>query len=332
VPTRLSPGVQVEADESGAHPVEGVGTAVAALVGMSGSGPTNTPTLVTDWSRYTSIFGQFVGSYHLAHAVHGYFLIGGGSCHVVRVGRDGRSTPMPTGVPGVERALEATTRGNARQSGCEVPASTCVVPADFVGSPAGGTGFGGLEAIGEITMVSVPDLTWAHQHELVDLEAIRAVQLAMIAHCELMGDRVAIIDTPPNLDAEQVREWRVDAVGHDSKDARRYWPWIYVLDPAQRHHGLLPLIGAIFVRAHKFESTISILVPLPSNASAISLTPCLDAAPESADTPNETSPSALSMMRLPTLESRPCETLTRDTSSLRADHHTRLPAEAVPNW
>ena len=36
---------------------------------------------------------------------------------------------------------------------------------------------------------------------LLDDEGVTAVQLAMIAHCELMGDRVAILDTPPSLKA-----------------------------------------------------------------------------------------------------------------------------------
>jgi|GEM_PF-3877815 len=31
----------------------------------------------------------------------------------------------------------------------------------------------------------------AYQHELIDLTAVKSVQLAIIAHCELMGDRMA---------------------------------------------------------------------------------------------------------------------------------------------
>ena len=53
----------------------------------------------------------------------------------------------------------------------------------------------------------------------------------MIAHCELMADRVAILDTPPGLNAQQVKEWRVDDAGYDSKYATLYWPWIKVMDP-----------------------------------------------------------------------------------------------------
>ena len=47
MPTYLSPGVYVEEIESGARPLEGVGTAVAAFVGLAESGPFNEPTLAS---------------------------------------------------------------------------------------------------------------------------------------------------------------------------------------------------------------------------------------------------------------------------------------------
>ena len=81
-------------------------------------------------------------------------------------------------------------------------------------------------------MVCVPDLMAAYQQGMIDLEGVKAVQLAMIAHCELMGDRVAILDPPPGLNAQQIKEWRVDKAGYDSKYAALYWPWVKVFDPA----------------------------------------------------------------------------------------------------
>ena len=95
-------------------------------------------------------------------------------------------------------------------------------------------------------MLSVPDLMAVYQAGNIDLEGLQAVQLAMIAHCELMGDRVAILDAPPGLNAQQVKEWRVDKAGYDCKYATLYWPWIKVFDPlsgqatlrpAERPHG-----------------------------------------------------------------------------------------------
>src|SRR4051794_29415974 len=86
MPTYLSPGVYVEEVESGSRPIEGVGTAVAAFVGIAADGPFHTPTLISSWTQFTSVFGDFVADSYLAHAVYGYFLNGGGNCYVVRIG------------------------------------------------------------------------------------------------------------------------------------------------------------------------------------------------------------------------------------------------------
>src|SRR5487761_1295360 len=94
MPQYLSPGVYVEEVDSGSRPIEGVGTAVAAFIGLAERGPTNQPVLVTNWGQFTQTFGDFVEGSYLAHAVYGYFLNGGGSAYVVRVGEDGQ-TPVP---------------------------------------------------------------------------------------------------------------------------------------------------------------------------------------------------------------------------------------------
>ncbi|HEY4228074.1 MAG TPA: phage tail sheath family protein [Candidatus Limnocylindrales bacterium] len=313
MPQYLSPGVYVEEVESGSKPIEGVGTAVAAFVGLAARGPANQPTLVTNWSQFTQTFGEFVENSYLAHAVYGYFLNGGGACYVVRVGADGampaaqaelasgkdKATPayramaleagpagnditidiQPSsetsestfklvvnqgGKPvevfdnvtsgkgkanvvtqvkaqsklirleevGTASAVERVpAQGSMSLSGGGSSVPTRVTPDDYVGNSADRTGFAGLEAVDEVTMLSVPDLMAVYQQGVIDLEGVQAVQLAMIAHAELMGDRVAILDAPPSLNAQQVKEWRVDKAGYDSKYATLYWPWIKVFDP-----------------------------------------------------------------------------------------------------
>src|SRR3954453_12274992 len=102
MPTYLSPGVYVEEVEAGARPIEGVGTAVAAFVGFAPQGPFNTPTLVSNWSQYTQLFGEFAEGCYLAHAVYGYLLNGGGNCYVVRIGGqrgDGNGSAAAAGKP-----------------------------------------------------------------------------------------------------------------------------------------------------------------------------------------------------------------------------------------
>jgi phage tail sheath protein FI len=113
----------------------------------------------------------------------------------------------------------------------------------YVGNSADRTGFGGLEAIDEVTMLCVPDLMSAYQKGALSEEDVKAVQLAMIAHCELMADRVAILDTPAGLKAEDVKKWRMDVTGYDSKYATMYWPWIKVADPVAGKQIFVPPSG-----------------------------------------------------------------------------------------
>ena len=326
MPTYLSPGVYVQEVSSGSKPIEGVGTAVAAFVGLTEKGPANTPTLVTNWTQFNTVFGDFVEGSYLAHAVYGYFLNGGGSAYVVRVGSDGageqpsargelaaREEPgravyritaaeggpagddisVEIGDPGeagedtfkvtvsrggkVEETFDnvSTKRGSnnaatvvkarsklirleevgtggaitlpekasVKLSGGTAVTQVRVTADDYVGNSADRTGFAGLEAVDEVTMLSVPDVMAAYQRGIIDLEAVQAVQLAMIAHCELMGDRVAILDAPPSLNAQQVKEWRQDKAGYDSKYAALYWPWIKVFDPLKGQGMVIPPSG-----------------------------------------------------------------------------------------
>jgi phage tail sheath protein FI len=321
MPNYLSPGVYVEEVEAGSRPIEGVGTAVAAFVGLAARGPANTPTLVTNWNQFTSTFGEFVEGSYLAHAVYGYFLNGGGAAYVVRVGADGvmptasaelpsaekgkpafRVAALESGPAGNDISVDVETSGEAAEGnfklvvkqggkvvetfdnvtagkgktnvatvvksqsktivieetggalavpaagsvslaggGASVPAR--VSPSDYVGNSSDRTGFAGLEAVDEVTMLSVPDLVAVYEQGIIDLEGLQAVQLAMIAHCELMGDRVAILDSPPGLNAQQVKEWRVDKAGYDSKYATLYWPWVKVFDPLSGQAKFVPPSG-----------------------------------------------------------------------------------------
>ncbi len=322
MPQYLSPGVYVEEVEAGSRPIEGVGTAVAAFVGLAQRGPANTPVLVTNWSQFVAAFGDFMEGSYLAHSIYGYFLNGGGAAYVVRIGADGAAAPtarlelpsstdkataafraiaLAAGPAGDEIGVEiaepsepgegvfklVVTRGGKDEevydnvsvkrgkqnvftavkasklirleevakgelapasgkmalSGGAASAAVRVTPDEYVGNPADRTGFGGLEAVDEVTMVAAPDLMALYQKGIIDLEGLKAVQLAMIAHCELMGDRVAILDAPPDYNAQQVKEWRVDKAGYDSKYATLYWPWIKVFDPIAGQAAFVPPSG-----------------------------------------------------------------------------------------
>lgn len=314
MPSYLSPGVYVEEVDSGSRPIEGVGTAVAAFVGLAESGPFDTPTLVSNWTQFTNTFGGYLGNAALAQSVFAYFQNGGGNCYVVRIGKsmadsstNGNARALESTVPQAEignlkvtavdgSAVDGSLRVDIVEADGESPegslkllvrrgnevveehngvttgrgqtsvrtvvnaastlvkidtipgkssdelaagqSATLVVPTptatvssalsseDYVGDVATRSGFSGLEAIDEVTMVCIPDLMTAHQQGAIDVDTVKAVQLAMISHCELMGDRMAILDTPPDLNAQQVKQWRVDTTGFDSKYAALYWPWV----------------------------------------------------------------------------------------------------------
>lgn len=102
---------------------------------------------------------------------------------------------------------------------------------DFEGDVTIRSGTGGLEVADDAAMVCCPDILAAYQQGLIDLEGVKAAQLALIAHCERMGDRVAILDTPPGLGPQDVRKWRLDVAGYDSKYAAMYYPWVRIMGP-----------------------------------------------------------------------------------------------------
>jgi len=119
---------------------------------------------------------------------------------------------------------------------------------DYVGDSAKRSGFGGLEEIDEVTMVCVPDVMAAYQQGLKNgkttftLEDVQVVQQAMVAHCERLGDRVAILDPPPGLKVQDMLDWRAKT-NYDSKYATLYWPWIKVSDPATGDNIPVPPCG-----------------------------------------------------------------------------------------
>ena len=333
MPTYLTPGVYVEEVPSANKPIEGVGTAVAAFVGLAPGGPVNTPMRIANWTQFAKIFGDpvnpdngpFMEGAYLAHSVYGFFQNGGSLCWVVRVGpEDGGAGALPRAAlpaatdKGVEafRAValagagdsvtvevteepdaagkdgDATYTLNVRAGDRsesheglslkkgraniatkvnaasnlikieEVSASlpetrvatgsyTLSAPAQkpdaiesthFEGDVARRSGMGGLAAVDEITMVVMPDIMTLQNG---DDAQVRDLQGKMIAHCEMAGDRLAILDAPADLLPQDVLEWRMNTAGYDSKMAALYYPWIEVMDPLTKRPMMVPPSGHV---------------------------------------------------------------------------------------
>jgi uncharacterized protein len=100
---------------------------------------------------------------------------------------------------------------------------------DFIGDAAERTGINGLEAIDEISLVLCPDLMAGYDGSIAARELVKQVQTALIAHCENMQYRFAILDSPPGLSAQGVRDWRLE-VNYDTSYAALYYPWVKIVD------------------------------------------------------------------------------------------------------
>jgi phage tail sheath protein FI len=332
MPTYLTPGVYVEEVPSTSKPIEGVGTSIAAFVGLAPGGPVNTPMRISNWTQFAKIFGDpnepdngpFMEGAYLAHAVYGFFQNGGGLCWVVRVGAgDGAAarpqaalpaaadktieafhaealpdingsvkvevTEEPSAGEGAEPTyklvVDAGTDGKEEYEGLTLKkgrqniatkvnasskfikitetaglpdsrpatgtytlsapsvAAEKVKATDFEGDVARRQGMGGLAAVDEVTMVCMPDVMGLASDG--DDSQLRDLQGKMIAHCEGAGDRMAILDAPPNLLPQEILEWRMNTAGYDSKFATLYYPWIEVMDPLTNQPMLVPPSGHV---------------------------------------------------------------------------------------
>lgn len=169
----------------------------------------NTPGFVDSWQAYMAIYGDFLDNAYLPDAVYGFFANGGQQCYII--------------------SLQSVTENDT------FPLPPLTVN-DFIGNIADRSGLAGLEALGDVDLIVCPDLMLPNEDKLFtdDIrEKIKRVQTAVIAHCERMGDRMAILDMLPNLNPLAAKEWRY-YVNYDSSYAMMYYPWIDILDHAGR--------------------------------------------------------------------------------------------------
>jgi phage tail sheath protein FI len=103
----------------------------------------------------------------------------------------------------------------------------------FAGSESARSGINGLALADEVTMVIVPDLITAATKEdgNVDLGLWKSVQTALISHCEQQSNRMAVLDAPPGMTPQEIKDWRSDVAMYDSPFAALYYPWIKIDNP-----------------------------------------------------------------------------------------------------
>lgn len=113
------------------------------------------------------------------------------------------------------------------------PVPVPVTGRNFAGSESQRNGIGGLALAEDVTIVCVPDLVTAATKPdgSIDLGLWKAVQTSLISHCEQNGNRMAILDAPPGMTPQQIKEWRSEVAMYDSAYAALYYPWIKVENP-----------------------------------------------------------------------------------------------------
>lgn len=101
------PGIYIQEIPS-TRSIQGASTSVAAFIGVTDTGPLNTPTLITSWNAYTRQFGGLVWMGFNSWAVYEFFQEGGAACYVVRAA-DKNGVPA-TATAGTTK-MAATTNG-----------------------------------------------------------------------------------------------------------------------------------------------------------------------------------------------------------------------------
>lgn len=248
-----SPGVYVEEIDRGTKPIEAVGTSIAAFIGITAEASykkldpatgkrvpdpdqesrLNKATLVTNWTQYADVFGEFVPGAYLPDAVYSYFANGGGPCYITSLRAVNETQPEAKPSRRSKAAAAAASSGETPSEAAPAPAApaelTALTVEEFVGDPAARTGLGGLEALDDIRLVLCPDVMAGYDGSDEAKTRIKLVQEALITHCKNMKYRFVILDTPPHLNAQQAKEWR-EFLNFDSDYAALYYPWLVVAD------------------------------------------------------------------------------------------------------
>jgi len=186
-------------------------SSVAAFVGLAPAGPLDRAVRVDSFEGFAEAFGD------PDRPQEGPFVAGARLAHAVRgFFRNGGRACWVVRVAGE-------------------PGTTTV--ADHLG-PGGGLRL--FTTLDEPTVVAAPD---AHA-VATGAEGTRAIQRELVASCERIVGRIALVDPPPGIDADGALAWRT-ASRIDSPAAAAYFPWIEAIDPTGHHTVAIPPCGHV---------------------------------------------------------------------------------------
>ena len=200
MPQYMSPGVYVEEVPSGTAPIAGVGTSTGGFIGLIPDGvsmpampdgtrytlaPAGEPQLVTNFTEFTNRFGEVAAKVD-ANSVLGHAVRG----YFV----NGGSRLWVTRVASLSAGESSDPIDDALAA---------------------------METVDEIALVAAP----IKPPDGVDAIRLKAIHEKLLDHCERLGDRFAILDSP-----EEVPVITADAINHlrESSYGAIYFPWIDV--------------------------------------------------------------------------------------------------------
>jgi hypothetical protein len=194
MPSYLYPGVYVEETNSGARPIEAVGTSTAGFVGVAPETDVaiGQAVALNNWTEFLKRFTKPDGKYdkpnHLANAVQGFFLNGGSRCYVA---------PIPKGGP-------------------------------LVGK---GSGFDALNKIDEVAIVAAPGMTDLVSYNAIIQSAVDTLDRVAILDAIASTDDLTLLTKVASLpDDKGKQDPGLRPPNNDQGMAALYFPWIRGVD------------------------------------------------------------------------------------------------------
>jgi hypothetical protein len=102
------------------------------------------------------------------------------------------------------------------------------------------TGLVALEDVTDVSIVAAPGSSYAGA-SYYSLDALQ-ITFNLIAHCEKLRYRIAVLDSPDGESVTQVSQWRGQI---DSTYAAFYYPWVRILDPVTDLETNMPPSGYV---------------------------------------------------------------------------------------
>ncbi len=163
----------------------------------------NTPHRLTLWPQFQAQFGGQPDGGYLADAVRGFFENDGLMCYVVSLD----DASAGSSVDALQRGLDA------------------------------------LDDIDDVDLICAPDIMRAVDGATQpNLEAVMPLQRKLLDHCQLRGDRFAILDSLPTTDTAKVLEQAQSRGDYGAM----YYPWLYLgKDPGTQQPRYAPPCGHI---------------------------------------------------------------------------------------